>query len=160
MARIFKYGDRTIKDPGPQYTLEQVRASLIPYFPELAVSTHRERTLDNGDVEITFQKQTTTKGADEELLVEPGAHGRDAEDVMAMWAKLQALPTVEDPLETLAQAGTIRPEMTVDELRGVWPGVQACFEETVAGRVQAQEVARQCLTIQPAQTDAFLPLGF
>jgi hypothetical protein len=160
MARLFKYGDRTAKDPGPQYTVEQVKASLIPFFPELAVSTHRERTLDNGDVEITFQKQTTTKGADTDLLVEAGAQGRDAGDVIAMWQQLQAVPTTEDPLESLAQAGTIRPEMTVDELRAVWPGVQACFEETVAGRILAQEVARQCLTIQPAQTDAFLPLGF
>ncbi len=62
MARIFKYGDHTIPDPGPQYSIKQVLQSLINYFPELAKATHSTKKLDDGRVEVTFQKQTTTKG--------------------------------------------------------------------------------------------------
>ena len=60
--RVFKYGDHVIPDPGPQVTIEQVRTSLVVYFPELAKATHSTKKLDDGRTEITFQKQTTTKG--------------------------------------------------------------------------------------------------
>lgn len=62
MTRVFKYADHTIEDPGSQYTIEQVRQSLVAYFPELAKATHKTKKLPDGQVEITFQKQTTTKG--------------------------------------------------------------------------------------------------
>ena len=62
MTRIFKYADHTIPDPGSQYSIEQVLQSLITYFPELARATHSTKKLDGGRVEVTFQKQTTTKG--------------------------------------------------------------------------------------------------
>ncbi|MGB0383656.1 MAG: PRTRC system protein C [Ardenticatenaceae bacterium] len=62
MTRFFKYGDHTIPDPGPQYSIKQVLQSLITYFPELAKATHSTKKLGDGRVEVTFQKQTTTKG--------------------------------------------------------------------------------------------------
>lgn len=62
IQRIFRYGDHTIADPGPEYTAEQVRAHLVTYFPELAKATTQENTLPDGTVEITFHKQVTTKG--------------------------------------------------------------------------------------------------
>ncbi len=60
--RVFKYGDHTIQDPGEEYTIAQVQQGLVPYFPELAKATHKTKKLPDGQVEITFQKQTTTKG--------------------------------------------------------------------------------------------------
>ena len=60
--RIFKYGDHTIPDPGSQYSIKQVLQSLITYFPELAKATHSTKKLDDGRLEVTYQKQTTTKG--------------------------------------------------------------------------------------------------
>ncbi len=60
-VRVFKYGDHTIPDPGSQYTIKQVRQSLVAYFPELAKATHTTKKV-GGRTEITFQKQTTTKG--------------------------------------------------------------------------------------------------
>lgn len=59
--RVFKYSDHVIPGPGPQYSIEQVRQSLVAYFPELAKATHSTKKVD-GRTEITFQKQTTTKG--------------------------------------------------------------------------------------------------
>lgn len=59
--RVFKYSDHVIQDPGPQHTIEQVRQSLVMYFPELAKATHTTKKV-GGRTEITFQKQTTTKG--------------------------------------------------------------------------------------------------
>ena len=61
-TRIFKYADHTIPDPGSQYTIEQVRQSLVAYFPELARATHTTKKLSDGRREVKFQKQTTTKG--------------------------------------------------------------------------------------------------
>ena len=60
--RIFKYADHSIPDPGQQYSIEQVRQSLVAYFPELAKATHTTKKLPDGRLEIKFQKQTTTKG--------------------------------------------------------------------------------------------------
>ena len=60
--RVFKYADHVIPDPGPEYSIKQVKQSLITYFPELAKATHSTKKLDGGRVEVTFQKQTTTKG--------------------------------------------------------------------------------------------------
>lgn len=61
-VRTFKYADHTIPDPGSQYTIEQVRQSLVAYFPELANATHSKKKLSDGRLEVKFQKQTTTKG--------------------------------------------------------------------------------------------------
>ena len=61
-VRVFKYADHTIPDPGAQYSIEQVRQSLVSYFPELAKATHSTKKLSNGNTQVTFQKQTTTKG--------------------------------------------------------------------------------------------------
>ena len=63
-ARIFRYGQHEIPDPGSQFTAEQVRQQLTSYFPELAQCKTEERPLDDGRVEITFRKQVTTKGND------------------------------------------------------------------------------------------------
>ena len=61
-VRIFKYADHTIPDPGKEYSIEQVRKSLVSYFPELAKATHSTKKLDDERLEVRFQKQTTTKG--------------------------------------------------------------------------------------------------
>ncbi len=61
-VRVFKYADHTIPDPGAQHTIKQVRQSLVAYFPELAKATYSTKKLSDGRVEVTFQKQTTTKG--------------------------------------------------------------------------------------------------
>lgn len=62
-ARVFRYGDHKIPDPGAEYSSEQVRTHLTTYFPELAQATSDERALADGTVEITFRKQVTTKGS-------------------------------------------------------------------------------------------------
>lgn len=59
--RVFKYADHEIPDPGQQHTIEQVRQSLVAYFPELAKATHTTKKVGER-TEITFQKQITTKG--------------------------------------------------------------------------------------------------
>jgi PRTRC genetic system protein C len=61
--RIFRYGDHTVPDPGPEFTSEQVRAHLVTYFPELAKATIEEKPLPDGTIEIHFRKQVTTKGS-------------------------------------------------------------------------------------------------
>jgi PRTRC genetic system protein C len=63
-TRLFRYGDHTFDDPGPQYSPDAVRRHLSAYFPELGQATAHETTRPDGVVEITFRKQVTTKGSD------------------------------------------------------------------------------------------------
>ena len=62
MPRIFKYGDNTFQDPGDEFTIDDVKQSLAQTFPEIAQATVSEKTLDDGDVEITFIKRSGVKG--------------------------------------------------------------------------------------------------
>ena len=60
--RVFRYGDHEFDDPGREYTIDQVRQALLPYFPELAHATTDEQTLEDGTLQVTFRKQVTRKG--------------------------------------------------------------------------------------------------
>ena len=60
--RVFCYGDHTLPDPGAKFSIERVRQGLVGAFPELTHATHTTKTLKDGRVQVTFQKQTTTKG--------------------------------------------------------------------------------------------------
>lgn len=61
---VFRYGDHEFDDPGREYTVDQVRQALLPYFPELAHATTDEQTLEDGTLQIAFRKQVTRKGND------------------------------------------------------------------------------------------------
>jgi PRTRC genetic system protein C len=63
-TRLFRYGEHTFDDPGPQHSPDAVRRHLSAYFPELGQATAQETTRPDGVVEITFRKQVTTKGSD------------------------------------------------------------------------------------------------
>lgn len=63
MTRIFKYNDNTFQDPGPEWSVEDVKSALAQSFPEIAQSTTTQRDLGNGDTEIVFIKKSGTKGA-------------------------------------------------------------------------------------------------
>jgi PRTRC genetic system protein C len=60
--RVFKYGQRTFPDPGPEYSTEQVLNHLRAFLPELGHARIDEKTLADGTLEITFSKQVTRKG--------------------------------------------------------------------------------------------------
>jgi len=60
--RVFKYGDKTFKEPGSEYTVQQVLDHLRTYFPELGKAKIEEKTLPDGTLEIRFSKQVTRKG--------------------------------------------------------------------------------------------------
>jgi len=71
--RVFNYGEHRFDDPGPSYTVEQIRQHLVQYFPELAHAATEEKTLPDGTVEISFRKQVARKGAgDEEASIDNG----------------------------------------------------------------------------------------
>ena len=61
--RIFRYGDQTFPDPGPQYSVEQILSHLKGYFPELGHAKTEEKQMDDGTLEFTFSKQVTRKGS-------------------------------------------------------------------------------------------------
>lgn len=63
MVRKFKYNENVYDDPGAEFSIEDVRTHLTQFFPELAQATYTEKTLDNGDVEITFAKKVGVKGS-------------------------------------------------------------------------------------------------
>lgn len=63
MARIFIYGDNRYDDPGPDFTIDDVRKHLSQFFPELGQATFSEKKIDDDTVEVTFAKKVGTKGA-------------------------------------------------------------------------------------------------
>jgi PRTRC genetic system protein C len=60
--RIFKYGDQQWEDPGQEYTDEEVRKHLQTHFPELAKCRIVRNTLDDGTIEVSFEKVAGRKG--------------------------------------------------------------------------------------------------
>lgn len=61
MARIFVYDGKEIPDPDPSMTTDQVRQSLVEFFPELA-NADSKQTKRGDDQVYTFSKRTGTKG--------------------------------------------------------------------------------------------------
>ena len=62
MVRIFVYDSREFPDPDADMTVDQVRASLADFLPELASATVQETTRGE-DTVYQFQRQVGTKGA-------------------------------------------------------------------------------------------------
>lgn len=61
MARIFQYDGREIPDPDPSMTTEQVRQSLVEFYPELSNADTKETKRADTQV-FTFSKRVGTKG--------------------------------------------------------------------------------------------------
>jgi PRTRC genetic system protein C len=85
VRRVFRYGDHEFDDPGREYTVDQVRQALLPYFPELAHAATDEKTLEDGTLQITFRKQVTRKG----------------NDILELAYRLEALSPYADPVNEL-----------------------------------------------------------
>jgi len=60
--RIFKYSGQTYQDPGPEYTIEEIKQHLASIYPEVAAAEVQQKTMDDGTLEITFVKRAGTKG--------------------------------------------------------------------------------------------------
>jgi PRTRC genetic system protein C len=133
--RVFKYLDHTIDDPGPEYSIEQVRQALVPFFPELSRSTVQEETLPSGAVQVIFTKQATTKGS---------VIGEVAE-------RLQALPPADDPLGRLLQE--LAPPLTLQGLLTVREGIRAYASQGERTGERTRKAVAQCFQLQP------IPLG-
>jgi PRTRC genetic system protein C len=133
--RVFKYLDHTIDDPGPEYSIEQVRQALVPFFPELSRATVQEETLPSGAVQVRFIKQATTKGS----IV-----GEVAE-------RLQALPPAADPLGRLLQE--VAPPLTLQGLLAVQEEIRMYASQGAMTDERTRKAVARCLQLQP------IPLG-
>jgi PRTRC genetic system protein C len=60
-SRVFIFEQNRWEDPGEQFTPEDIRTSYADYFPELNQATYKQKVV-NGILEITFKKETGTKG--------------------------------------------------------------------------------------------------
>ena len=61
-GRVIRYGDRELRDPGPQFNADDIKAMYVAFFPELGNCDIKEETKD-GITTIRFVKRATTKGA-------------------------------------------------------------------------------------------------
>lgn len=61
--RVFVYGDHTFPDPGSQYAIEQIKATLAMTFPEIANAEVLEETQPDGSFRVEFRKSAGKKGA-------------------------------------------------------------------------------------------------
>lgn len=61
MARVFVYDGREFPDPDPNMSPDEVRQSMVHFFPELANAEIKESKRGEDDI-IEFQKRVGTKG--------------------------------------------------------------------------------------------------
>lgn len=61
MVRKFVYDGRDFADPDPTMTVDEVRSSMVPFFPELANAQVSEAK-EGDDTVHTFTRRTGTKG--------------------------------------------------------------------------------------------------
>jgi PRTRC genetic system protein C len=64
MARIFIYDEREFPDPGPNLSVEEVKAHLADFYGEIATATVKE-TKRGEDTLYEFQRRVGTKGSGE-----------------------------------------------------------------------------------------------
>lgn len=68
MSRVFIYDGRDFEDPDPKMSTDDVRQSLVPFFPELAnadTTAGKRKRKDNPAIEddtYEFKRRTGTKG--------------------------------------------------------------------------------------------------
>lgn len=63
LARAFRYNSVSLPDPGPQYTLEQVRELFSATYPEIVNAAIEGPEEKNGELVYTFRRAVGTKGA-------------------------------------------------------------------------------------------------
>ena len=61
MPRIFVYDNREFPDPDTSMTIDEVKATLADFLPEIATSSVKQSQRD-GDTIIEFTKRAGTKG--------------------------------------------------------------------------------------------------
>jgi len=59
--RVFVYNNREFPDPDPNMTPDEVRQSMVHFFPELANAETKESKRGEDDI-FEFQKRVGTKG--------------------------------------------------------------------------------------------------
>ncbi len=62
MARIFVVDEREFPDPDPSLTPDQVRESLVPFFPELSNAEVVPAVKRGDDEIIELKRRVGTKG--------------------------------------------------------------------------------------------------
>ena len=68
MPRVFVYDDREFPDPDPNLSVDEVRASMANFFPELSNAETKESQRDSKtepgqkDTVIEFKRRVGTKG--------------------------------------------------------------------------------------------------
>jgi PRTRC genetic system protein C len=62
VQRIFIVNGQVWGDPGPEYTITQIRDSFAQTYPELSQATWTSRLMPDGTEEITFVKVSGEKG--------------------------------------------------------------------------------------------------
>jgi len=71
VERVFVYnsqsGRQTWGDPGPGFSVDDVRQELATIYPELAKATAKETKLPDGRLQVEFIKKAGTKGHMEEV---------------------------------------------------------------------------------------------
>jgi PRTRC genetic system protein C len=118
--RIFKYHDQTWDDPGAEFTVDQVKAHLTGYFPELAQATTQERKLEDGSLEITFVKKAGTKGGGDNApaVWDAAEIARRITDIPPLRIRaVEILAEIEAGELTIARLVQLQPEIERAELQ-------------------------------------------
>ena len=150
--RIFKYADKTFPDPGPEYSVEQIRQHLCAFFPELGHAKTEEKTLADGTQEITFSKQVTRKGALPAPLAEQAA-------IDTLVTALTAVPKYDNPLNPVYEVLIKERPLTLHTLRQHTQLLHDHADQLHDQTFAVNKVILSCKHLSPTPL-LYLPLGF
>jgi PRTRC genetic system protein C len=148
IKRVFVYDNQFFEDPGPEYTIEDVRRFLAQTYPELEQATHTRRTLPDGTEEITFVKVAGEKGSVTPTLV--------AERLLA-----GTTPTTIPAIETFYHllAAEAEGHLPIAQLLAAAPQIEAALHQAEQLAQASERMVARCLALTPAPCPK-VPLGF
>jgi PRTRC genetic system protein C len=139
--RVFVYNGTTYQDPGEGFSINDVKAHLTQFFPELAQAVAEEKKLPDGTVQITFVKKAGTKGAEPTAPLTIDDMGRifnQADEAREAGELVTIAPAVLAELALVAIYGI---KMREAKASGIIEGIVSDYFESFAGYPEPEDIA-------------------
>lgn len=144
--RLFFYNSHEIADPNPDFTVDQVRKLLVPYFEDLVNASASSQVTPDGIMRVTFAKRATTKGS---LTV------RHLAQILGEVAPAALLTD-----ETQQVVDLLHAPVDLVWLADHTDAIESFLEHQEATQSAIHKVVTRCTALSPVPLTHRVPLGF